>query len=221
MTKKTGEGATSELTELRNLIIETQTATQSSIQQLGDVVGALTARLDALTTRLNRQAQPLVHATPPPPQQQFTPQHHQPLQHPPQHHHQHNPAPFQQLRHQQPVPPVTEFVAQLQFLELLDNVIVTAGYKAILHIHEAVEECEIIELISQIDKKTRKPMKKKLFFVKNGAVVVCRIQVTNPIRVEKFSDFPQLGRFTLRTHDEGKIIAVGKVTALSGVSSSA
>lgn len=119
MTKKTGEGATSELTELRNLIVETQTATQSSIQQLGDVVGALTARLDALTTRLNPQAQPLVHATPPPAQQQFTPQHHQPLQHPPQHHHQHNPAPFQQLRHQQPV---TEFVAQLQFLELLDNV---------------------------------------------------------------------------------------------------
>ncbi|KAL0681481.1 hypothetical protein Bca4012_048328 [Brassica carinata] len=66
-----------------------------------------------------------------------------------------------------PVPAVTEFVAQLQIIELPDNAIFTAGYKAILHIHAVVEEY-----------------------------------------------FLQLGRFTLRT--EGKTIAVGKVTALSG-----
>ncbi|CAH8252693.1 unnamed protein product [Arabidopsis lyrata] len=118
-----------------------------------------------------------------------------------------------------PVPVVTEFVAQLQILELLDNAIFTAGYKAILHIHAVVEECEIIELKSQIDLKTRKPMKKKVLFVKNGAAVVCRIQVTNSICIEKFSDFPQLGRFTLRT--EGKTIAVGKVTELISAASSA
>ncbi|CAN8312443.1 unnamed protein product [Cochlearia groenlandica] len=112
-----------------------------------------------------------------------------------------------------PVPAVTEFVAQLQILELLDNAIFTAGYKAILHIHAVVEECEIISLISQIDPKTRKPMKHKILFVKSGAAVVCRIQVTNSICIEKFADFPQLGRFTLRT--EGKTVAIGKVTDLS------
>lgn len=53
----------------------------------------------------------------------------------------------------------------------------TAGYKAVLHIHSIVEECEIIELISQMDPKTKKPMKKHIRFVKNGAVVVCKIQV--------------------------------------------
>ncbi|CAL2262364.1 unnamed protein product [Prunus armeniaca] len=108
-----------------------------------------------------------------------------------------------------PIPAVTDFFAQLQILELLDNAILTAGYKAVLHIHSIVEECEIIELISQMDPKTKKPMKKHIRFVKNGAVVVCKIQVNNLICVEKFSDFPQLGRFTLRT--EGKTIAVGKV----------
>ncbi|CAL9031665.1 unnamed protein product [Prunus brigantina] len=107
-----------------------------------------------------------------------------------------------------PIPAVTDFFAQLQILELLDNAILTAGYKAVLHIHSIVEECEIIELISQMDPKTKKPMKKHIRFVKNGAVVVCKIQVNNLICVEKFSDFPQLGRFTLRT--EGKTIAVGK-----------
>ncbi|GAU16275.1 hypothetical protein TSUD_299070, partial [Trifolium subterraneum] len=98
-----------------------------------------------------------------------------------------------------PIPAVTEFVAQLSILELLDNAIFTAGYKAMLHVHSIVEECEVIELIHQIDLKTKKPMKKKVLFVKNGAGVVCRIQVSNSICIEKFSDFPQLGRFTLRT----------------------
>ncbi|CAN1266798.1 Eukaryotic peptide chain release factor GTP-binding subunit ERF3A [Linum perenne] len=101
-----------------------------------------------------------------------------------------------------PIVGVTEFIAQLQILELLDNAIFTAGYKAVLHIHAVVEECEITELIEQVDPKTRKPMKKKPLFVKNGAIIKCRIQVNNLICVEPFSEFPQLGRFTLRT--EGK-----------------
>ncbi|XP_060205485.1 uncharacterized protein LOC132633232 isoform X2 [Lycium barbarum] len=114
-----------------------------------------------------------------------------------------------------PISAVTEFVAQLQILELLDNAIFTAGYKAVLHIHAIVEECEIVELIQQIDLKKKKPMKKKPLFVKNGAIILCRVQVNNLICIEKFSDFPQLGRFTLRT--EGKTVAVGKVTTLPTV----
>ncbi|XP_050221374.1 uncharacterized protein LOC126671634 isoform X2 [Mercurialis annua] len=117
-----------------------------------------------------------------------------------------------------PIVAVTEFVAQLQILELLDNAIFTAGYKAVLHIHSVVEECEIVELLQQIDLKTKKPMKKKVLFVKNGAIVLCRIQVSNLICIEGFSDFPQLGRFTLRT--EGKTVAVGKVTELPASGSS-
>uniref|UniRef100_M4DJ93 Eukaryotic peptide chain release factor GTP-binding subunit n=1 Tax=Brassica campestris TaxID=3711 RepID=M4DJ93_BRACM len=104
-----------------------------------------------------------------------------------------------------PVAAVTEFVAQLQIIGLPEKAVLTAGYKAILHIHAVVEECEIMELISEIDMETREPMKnKRVRFVKNGAGVVCRIQVTNSICVEKFSDFPQLGRFTLRT--EGSLL---------------
>ncbi|KAF3780636.1 Eukaryotic peptide chain release factor GTP-binding subunit [Nymphaea thermarum] len=120
-------------------------------------------------------------------------------------------SPYEHLK-TKPISAVSEFDAQLQILELLDNAIFTAGYKAVLHIHSIVEECEIVELLQQIDPKTKKPMKKKVLFVKNGAVVVCRIQVNNLICIETFSDFPQLGRFTLRS--EGKTVAVGKVTGL-------
>lgn len=63
----------------------------------------------------------------------------------------------------------------IKLLEL--QAIFTAGYKAVLHIHSVVEECEIVELLQQIDLKTRKPMKKKPLFVKSGASVVCRVQV--------------------------------------------
>ncbi|GLT87673.1 hypothetical protein SLE2022_057400 [Rubroshorea leprosula] len=68
-------------------------------------------------------------------------------------------------------------LCSLQILELLDNATFTAGYKAVLHIHSVVEECEIVELLQQIDPKTKKPKKKKVLFVKNGAVVVCHIQI--------------------------------------------
>ncbi|KAL0457535.1 UNVERIFIED_CONTAM: Eukaryotic peptide chain release factor GTP-binding subunit A [Sesamum latifolium] len=111
-----------------------------------------------------------------------------------------------------PIHAVSEFVARLQILDTIDNAIFCAGYKAVLHVHAVVEECEIVELMLQIDPKTKKTMKKKPLFVKKGAVVVCRVQVNNLICVEKFSDFAQLGRFTLRT--EGKTVAVGMVTDL-------
>ncbi|KAL7104742.1 hypothetical protein ACP275_07G002000 [Erythranthe tilingii] len=118
-----------------------------------------------------------------------------------------------------PIHAVFEFVAHLQILELLDNAIFCAGYKAVLHIHSVVEECEIVDLMLQIDPKTKKPMKKKPLFVKKGGLIVCRVQVNNLICIEKFSDFPQMGRFTLRT--EGKTIAVGKVTELASVNDNA
>ncbi|GLT87658.1 hypothetical protein SLE2022_057280 [Rubroshorea leprosula] len=71
-----------------------------------------------------------------------------------------------------------------------------------------IEEEDVLSgfVLCSVDKK---PMKKKVLFVKNGAVVVCRILGNNLICVERFSDFAQLGRFTLRT--EGKTVAVGKV----------
>lgn len=60
---------------------------------------------------------------------------------------------------------------------MLFQTIFTAGYKAVLHIHSVVEECEIVKLNYQIEMKNKKVTKKKVLFVKNGAIVVCRIQV--------------------------------------------
>ncbi|KAK9981929.1 hypothetical protein SO802_035191 [Lithocarpus litseifolius] len=51
--------------------------------------------------------------------------------------------------------------------------IFTAGYKVVLHINAVVDECEIVEMLQQIDPKTKKPMKMKVLFVKDGATYCC------------------------------------------------
>ena len=51
---------------------------------------------------------------------------------------------------------MTYFDAQLQILDLLEHkAIFTAGYKAILHLHSLVEECEITRLLAQVNVKTK------------------------------------------------------------------
>jgi peptide chain release factor subunit 3 len=67
-------------------------------------------------------------------------------------------------------------------------------------------------LIAQLDKKTGEVTKKKPSHVTSGALLRCIIECAQPVCLELFSEIPQLGRFTLR--DEGKTVAIGKVTAL-------
>lgn len=45
-----------------------------------------------------------------------------------------------------------------QILDLLEHkAVFTSGYKAILHLHSLVEECEITTLFHQIDMKVKDP----------------------------------------------------------------
>jgi len=94
-------------------------------------------------------------------------------------------------------------------VELLDHrPLITAGYSCVLHIHTASEEVTFSHLLESVDKKLKR---KKLNpqFVKNGEMVVCILQLAQPVCMESFLIRPQLGRFTLR--DEGKTIAIGKI----------
>lgn len=47
--------------------------------------------------------------------------------------------------------------------------------QAMVHIHTACEECEVIKLLYEVDPKTKEQKKAK--FVKQGQVCICRIQV--------------------------------------------
>lgn len=69
------------------------------------------------------------------------------------------------------VPCVTYFDAQLQILDLLEHkAIFTAGYKAILHLHSLVEECEITRLLAQVNVKTKEKKKVRPWCCRSPAV---------------------------------------------------
>jgi len=112
-----------------------------------------------------------------------------------------------------PATVTADIVCQLVILQLLETKhIFTAGYQCVLHMHTAVEEVTVVRLLDQLDPKTGKSLQKLPKFVKEKAVVIAHFNLSKAICCEKFDDFQQLGRFSLR--DEGKTIAFGKVLAL-------
>ena len=58
-------------------------------------------------------------------------------------------------------------------------------------------------LIALVDRKTGKRQKERPRFIKQDNIAVARLQTSGVVCIEKFADFPQMGRFTLR--DEGTV----------------
>ncbi|KAJ4254341.1 translation termination factor GTPase eRF3 [Fusarium torreyae] len=108
---------------------------------------------------------------------------------------------------------VTEFEAQIRILELKS--ILTAGFNCVLHVHSAIEEVSFASLLHKLQKGTNRKSKNPPTHAKKGDSIIARIQViggAGAVCVEKFEDYPQMGRFTLR--DQGQTIAIGKITKL-------
>jgi len=110
-----------------------------------------------------------------------------------------------------PVHGVTKFQAQLMISNLDHKGIFTAGYRAIMHVHTADEEVVCERVLVELNPKTGEP-KGRAKFVRDGALCSCILSLSRRTCLEKYEDLQQLGRFTLR--DEGRTIAVGKVTGL-------
>ncbi|BDR92316.1 translation elongation factor EF-1 subunit alpha [Vulcanisaeta souniana] len=83
------------------------------------------------------------------------------------------------------------------------------GYTPVLHVHTATVPAQIIEIIARLDPRTGQTVEQKPQFVKQGDVAVVRLKPLKDVVVEKYSDFPGLGRFALR--DMGRTIAAGQI----------
>ncbi|KAL6244907.1 translation termination factor GTPase eRF3 [Rhinocladiella similis] len=108
---------------------------------------------------------------------------------------------------------VREFEAQINIVELRS--ILSAGFNCVVHVHAATEEVTFASLLHKLEPRTGRKSKKPPPFAAKGQNIIARLQVTSGagrICVERFEDYPQLGRFTLR--DQGQTIAVGKITKL-------
>ncbi|KAF9075857.1 P-loop containing nucleoside triphosphate hydrolase protein [Rhodocollybia butyracea] len=109
-----------------------------------------------------------------------------------------------------PIHAVRQFEAQLAILE--HKSIICAGYSAVMHVHTLSEEVTLVSLLHYFDKATGRKSRKPPQYAKRGQKIVALIETTAAVCVECFTDYPQLGRFTLR--DEGRTIAIGKITKL-------
>lgn len=123
-----------------------------------------------------------------------------------------------------PVRAVRQFEAQLAILDHKN--IICAGYSAVMHVHTLAEEVTLSvrwfaigdqqgldvilllfigeqALLHYFDKTTGRKSRKPPQFAKKSQRIVALLETTAPICIERFADYPQLGRFTLR--DEGAV----------------
>ncbi|EFX00090.1 eukaryotic peptide chain release factor GTP-binding subunit [Grosmannia clavigera kw1407] len=108
---------------------------------------------------------------------------------------------------------VKAFEAQVRILELKS--ILTAGYNCVLHVHSAIEEVTFSALLHKLQKGTGRKSKVPPSHAKKGESIIARLEViggAGSVCVERFEDYPQMGRFTLR--DQGQTIAIGKIIKL-------
>ncbi len=98
------------------------------------------------------------------------------------------------------------FEAEIQVLELPNNLIIAEGFNCILHYHTFIEECSITPK-AEINRKTRAETKVK--FVRSQSRVRAFIKTKNVLCGEKYETFNNLGRFSMRY--EGSTIAIGKI----------
>jgi len=84
-----------------------------------------------------------------------------------------------------------------------------------MHAHSAIEEVSFAALLHKLQKGTNRKSKVPPSHAKRGDNIIARMEViggAGSVCVEKFEDYAQLGRFTLR--DQGQTIAIGKITKL-------
>jgi peptide chain release factor subunit 3 len=98
-----------------------------------------------------------------------------------------------------PVHCVAEFEAQIVLLELKS--ILSAGFNCVLHVHSAIEEVTFDALLHRLEKGTGRKSKKPPPFATKGMSIIARLKViggAGAVCVERFEDYAQMGRFTLR-----------------------
>jgi peptide chain release factor subunit 3 len=94
---------------------------------------------------------------------------------------------------------VSAFEAQVRIIDLPS--ILTAGFNCVLHIHSAIEEVTFAALLHSLQKGTGRKSKKPPTHARKGDNIIVRLELIDKQRnicVEKYEDYPQMGRFTLR-----------------------
>ncbi|MCI4353780.1 MAG: translation elongation factor EF-1 subunit alpha [Thermoplasmata archaeon] len=102
---------------------------------------------------------------------------------------------------------VESFIAKIQVLN--HPSVITAGYTPVFHMHTAQIACEFTELLKRLDPRTGQVAEENPQTLKTGDAAIVKITPKRPLVIERYKDFPQLGRFAVR--DMGQTVAAGVV----------
>ncbi len=100
-----------------------------------------------------------------------------------------------------------EFIGQI--IVIHHPTAIAAGYSPVLHSNTGQISCRFKELIAKFDPRTGQVTEKNPAFLKTGDGAMVRFEPIQPMSIETYSEFPELGRFAVR--DMGTTVAAGVV----------
>ncbi len=86
------------------------------------------------------------------------------------------------------------------------------GYTPVIHTHTAQVAAKFLELIKKLDQKTGAVIEDSPKFIKRNESAIVKLQPIKKLCIEKYEDFPEMGRFAVR--DMGRTVCVGIVKDL-------
>ncbi len=86
------------------------------------------------------------------------------------------------------------------------------GYCPVVHAHTAQIACKFTELLKKIDPRTGQVTEDNPQFLKKGDAAMVRLMPIKKFPLEKYKDYPELGRIAVR--DMGRTVSVGVVLNL-------
>ena len=104
-----------------------------------------------------------------------------------------------------------EFEANLTLVDFNEKSLLSTGFACILHMHTAVEDISITNVVGFYDTENGGKLV-KCQFLKNGQSGVVRIKSEGLMCMEKYATNATIGSFTLR--DQGMTIGYGQITKI-------
>jgi elongation factor 1-alpha len=102
---------------------------------------------------------------------------------------------------------VSSFIARI--FVIYHPTSIAVGYTPVMHIHTATVATKFEEIQKKLDIRTGATIEVNPKFIKQGEAAIVKLRPIRPVIVEKYSEFPALGRFAIR--DMGRTIAAGIV----------
>lgn len=105
----------------------------------------------------------------------------------------------------------TEFIGQI--IVIYHPSAIAVGYTPVFHYHTGQIACRFVELIRKIDPRTGQVVEENPAYLKTGDAAMVKIAPLQPISVETYKEFPELGRFAVR--DMGTTVAAGVIREIT------